>query len=128
MLDDRCYFIHTVAGSHYRVVFTGFEGSMSGNVELGKVLVSGAQVDDLTETRGSLDVFPNPATTNQHLTIRSSAPMTEFNVYGLAGGRVQSDKAQGLNATLNLGNLHPGVYLLEVVTTTGRQVRKVTIQ
>lgn len=128
VLDDRCYFIHTVAGADYRVVFTGFEGSMSGNIELGKLLLSGAQVDDLTEARESLDVFPNPATTNQNLNIRSSVPMTNLNVYGLAGARVYGNNTGGRNATLNLDNLHPGVYLLEVITTTGRQVRKVTVQ
>merc|ERR1711965_484474 len=41
VLDDRCYFMETVTGAHWRVVFTGFEGSMTGNVELGKVLISG---------------------------------------------------------------------------------------
>ena len=128
VLDDRCYFIQTVAGAHYRVVFTEFEGSMSGNVELGKVLLSGAQVGDFTEASASLDVFPNPATTNQHLTIQSSAPMTELNVYGLAGGKIYGDQVQGWNTTLNLDKLHPGVYLIEVFTTAGREVGKVTVQ
>lgn len=101
---------------------------MSGNVELGKVLLSGAQVGDLAEASASLDVFPNPATTNQHLTIQSSAPMTELNVYGLAGEQIYGNQVQGWNTTLNLDKLHPGVYLIEVFTTAGREVRKVTVQ
>ena len=90
--------------------------------------LSGAQVGDLAEASASLDVFPNPATTNQHLTIQSSAPMTELNVYGLAGEQIYGNQVQGWNTTLNLDKLHPGVYLIEVFTTTGREVRKVTVQ
>jgi|GEM_PF-749469 len=39
VLDDRCYFVESVTGSQWRLVFTGFDGSSTGNVELGKLSI-----------------------------------------------------------------------------------------
>lgn len=129
ILDDRCYFIKTVTGAHYRIVFTGFEGTTSGNIELGKVAESGVNTDDLVLQQYECSVYPNPVVSGDVLSIRSEVALTEMHLYGLAGAKIFSKRLQGLTIDLPTDILCPGLYVLEVQTKQGeRQAFKVTVQ
>ena len=129
ILDDRCYFIKTVTGAHYRIVFTGFEGTTSGNIELGKVAESGVNTDDMVSQHYECSVYPNPVVLGDVLSIRSEVALTEMHLYGLAGTKILSKRLQGLTIDLPTDILCPGLYVLEVQTKEGeRQTFKVTVQ
>ena len=70
VLDDRCYFMETVTGAHWRVVFTGFEGSMTGNVELEKFRLWRGHCRTFAATS---HLFPNPAHQGEEVILTSES-------------------------------------------------------
>ena len=52
----------------WRLVFTGFDGSSTGNIEFNAELLSTTSTNN-SLVKGSLDIFPNPSVNNQKITI-----------------------------------------------------------
>ncbi len=69
----------------------------------------------------ALKVFPNPTS---GIVCISGAEMKNQNaeIYNLNGLKVQTDKLNGINPTIDLSRLHQGVYLLKMNTLTQRIV------
>lgn len=126
VLDDRCYFMETVTGAHWRVVFTGFEGSMTGNVELGKVLISGADIAEPFAATSHL--FPNPAHQGEEVILTSESRFSRIAIWSVNGAKVDDIRVQGPTYTLSTTGLEPGLYLVEAHSILGREVIRLVVQ
>ena len=126
VLDDRCYFMETVTGAHWRVVFTGFEGSMTGNVELGKVLISGADISE--PFAATTHLFPNPANQGEEVTLTSECGFSQIAIWSVNGAKVDDIRVQGPTYTLSTTDFEPGLYLVEARSILGREVIRLVVQ
>ena len=128
VLDDRCYFIETVTGSQWRLVFTGFGGSATGNVELGKLLVAASEVTESPTTAQNSHLFPNPATSGTDVNLTCESSMSQITVWSINGQRVEDIVARGQFITLSTAGMKPGMYVVEVQSFLGREVIRLTVQ
>ncbi len=67
-------------------------------------------------------LHPNPAT--DRLTVAAGAPIQNIIVHTLLGDKVLEDRRVGQSITVNVEGLVPGLYLVEVRTASGVQVRR----
>jgi len=81
-------------------------------------------VDPLQPTPAVM-VYPNPV--SSRLFVQSVEPMTEVRSTDLSGRTVLQEKAASLEHTVNVENLSPGLYVLQVKTDTGNSTRKIQV-
>ena len=59
--NDRCFFIKDYNQNVWRIIFTQFEGSSTGNIEFNTQSLSSTSVSNIANTNNSLNIYPNPA-------------------------------------------------------------------
>ena len=98
VLDNNlCYFVkNTINNNIYRVVFTEFEGTSSGNISFNTELINTTSFTDENNHNTLFSVYPNPASsfTNIIIDTRSNG---QLYVHDLTGKKLsQSDVTGGL--------------------------------
>lgn len=88
--------------------------NLSGNVSVGT-----------NERQSAIRVFPNP--TAGMLRVESSELMSELVVTDVLGKELLRKKLSGKSQEIDLSKLTPGMYLLQVHSSTGTQVRRVVV-
>ena len=71
-------------------------------------------------------LMPNPA--SGQVTVYSSFQLTGVTMYGLHGESVLEQPLEGHSATLDIGRLRPGVYIVMIHTSQGSVSRKLVVQ
>ena len=113
----RCYFVKDFNDNIWRIIFTSFEGSSSGNIEFNTVnLTSSTFIADNESDISSFEIYPNPMTGN-NLTVvfDNSSDKSELNIFDITGKNVYNEifNSQGFQAKLiSLPNLNNGVYVV----------------
>ena len=113
----RCYFVKDLNDNIWRIIFTSFEGSSSGNIEFNTVnLTSSTFIADNESDISSFEIYPNPMTGN-NLTVvfDNSSDKSELNIFDITGKNVYNEifNSQGFQAKLiSLPNLNNGVYVV----------------
>jgi hypothetical protein len=69
---------------------------------------------------------PNPA--SERVKVTSSFGLQGIEIYNAAGARVREERASGYTATLDLGTLAEGAYLVRVHTPAGSTTKKLVVQ
>ena len=69
----------------------------------------------------AINVYPIPA--RDYVDIVSSSPIARLSLYNSNGQMVKDMKSGGLAERVSVGDLHPGIYIIEI-TTQGDVVRK----
>ncbi|MCR5444914.1 MAG: T9SS type A sorting domain-containing protein [Bacteroidales bacterium] len=69
---------------------------------------------------------PNPA--SERVRVTSSFGLQRIEIYNAAGARVREERASGYTATLDLGTLPEGAYLVRVHTPAGSTTKKLVVQ
>jgi hypothetical protein len=132
--DDRCYFVSDENGMTWRVVFTAFEGSATGIIELGKILEE-APLNDVsyfnsTDIQDGFALYPNPTSSgNVSLVINSNstATITLYNAMGsIASTPLQVNGERTVNLQVN--DLSQGVYLVEVRSSEVSYFKQLVIE
>ncbi|MBU6119988.1 PQQ-dependent sugar dehydrogenase [Hymenobacter siberiensis] len=77
-------------------------------------------------TAFAFDLFPNPA--HRQATVRLPAPGGLLTLSDLLGRPVYSVRPTGTTATLDLGSLCPGTYLVQADGAAGRSTRKLVVE
>ena len=125
--EDRCYFVYDNAGVAWRIVFTLFDGSATGNVELGKVFVQPSDIDVITESL-SFNLYPNPISNNSHITISDAKAGSLMRIVNATGSLVYEDVLNSSKELIEVSHLEPGIYLVECTNGTQSFVEKLVIQ
>lgn len=109
LADDRCYFVTTTSGDIYRVVFTGYGGSSTGDIEMGFILEYEAE-NSVEEAGFNFNIFPNPVTNGQlNITTDFNSPIS-VTIFNSAGQVVVSEVLNSNFNTINTNNLSTGLY------------------
>ena len=76
----------------------------------------------------SISIAPNPTSSNGEVSIKSSEIIEQINLVNLSGRLVFSTTPKSQNATIKLANITHGLYLIEVLTTKEKIVRKLVVE
>lgn len=129
-LDNMPEGIYTVPFKRMRVVFVSDNWDQKDGFELGYYAIAAIEdyngIEDLT-------VYPNPATDNVNVdfTITSEENIS-VSILDITGKLLKRDSfisSEGSNHfSMNVDDLSKGLYILEINTSKGKSVRKITVQ
>ncbi|MDX5447205.1 MAG: T9SS type A sorting domain-containing protein [Bacteroidota bacterium] len=116
--DSLTYYVEGQDGNIYRMVFTGFEGTSTGNYFFNQSQVSTVGLNEATWVK-DLFVYPNPAKENLHIRVTEVNGLSAelFTLTGQAVRRLEL--SQGEN-TMITSDLAQGIYILRI--TEGRNI------
>lgn len=125
MEDSLYFFVKAQNGNIYKINFTSFSGSSTGNVTFNQQLVSTLSLPETTSRHNS--IYPNPAKDN--ITVVTPAGKEgEITISNLTGKQLNRlSFTGGLSQSFNLSGLENGVYIVTVVTAGESYSRKIVI-
>tara|TARA_B100001121_G_C18572500_1_gene565693 strand:- start:28 stop:927 length:900 start_codon:yes stop_codon:yes gene_type:complete len=126
LVDDRCYFVYDDLGMTWRVVFTGFEGMSTGNIQLGKIKLESSYTNDLENDY--LSIYPNPASQEDQIQIKNISEIESIRVMSSDGKTVFHEDISGLTSYIYLPQLESGLYIIEYLIQNKRKVDKFVVQ
>ncbi len=132
--SDMAYYVKYDANTVYRMSFTDFEGSSTGNLTFNFEDVSNLLgLEDVTENI-SFGMYPNPTTNKVVSIVYDVAEIIEENkveIYAMNGVKVFSEKLTNspgfYNRQLDLSELQSGIYLVHVTSGTGSISKKLIL-
>lgn len=135
---DTVYFVKDKAGNTWRLQFTGFGGSSTGNYMFSKTMLSSATGihDEEGNSLGSLALYPNPAngeSVNIVFSMQQTSGLPSVSVYGLDGRLVKAARIEQFNAgqlnqcQLGLQGLSAGIYTVKLEVAGSAITKKLVI-
>jgi hypothetical protein len=128
--DSLVYFIEDKEGDIYKVIFTDFGGSATGDFVFTKEMVSSVGINE--QENQILNVYPNPASEFVYVTFSSFENKAELSIIDLSGKVAISKQLSpniGLNQeTIETSQLSSGIYLLLLKSSKGIQSQKIIIR
>ena len=119
VVADLCYFVKSLDGNVYKIVFTGFEGAATGNIswEQSSAITS---IHSINSDLNSAMVYPNPVSDKLNLVfdLKKNSSNLKIALFNLDGKEV-FHAATSANAGLNqqqflMPELSNGLYLLKL--------------
>ncbi len=113
----RCYFVKDLNDKIWRIIFTLFEGSSTGNIEFNtQEMTTSTFTSDIESDISTFEIYPNPINDN-NLTIvfDNSSEFSELNIFDVSGKNVYSEifNSKGFQAkSISLPNLNNGIYVV----------------
>lgn len=131
--DSLVYFVQNQNNHIFRLVFTDFTGSSTGEYHLDREQITGVGIDELIEnTNTILNIYPNPTSSNVTVTFNAVTYNTNISLFDLTGKEVLSQQlnvSKGLNQqNLTLNNLKQGIYFLRITSGTNTSTQKLIIK
>lgn len=133
VVDSAVYFVKQKSGDIYRLIFTGFTGTMSGITQFIAAKAAAAGISSPAVDLQTLHIYPNPARHYIHLDLQHiSSPILSITLTDLSGRQLRADrpagKGQNLDIyTLDVTGVQTGTYLVTVVTAASSSVAKLFI-
>ena len=95
-LEREYFFIKDYNQNVWRVIFTQFDGSSTGNIEFNVQSLSSTSVSNIEDDNSSLHIYPNPANNQDVGIIYEAADNNVFlEIYDISGREVYSTSLQG---------------------------------
>lgn len=93
IMDDLCYFIRDQENNIWRLTFTAFDGTSTGNIEFNTELIASTEIQDL-EAINTFKIYPNPASNGQAIQLiyelQHSTNQGIVKLYDISGREVYS--------------------------------------
>ena len=125
--SNRCYFIKDLNDKIWRVIFTLFEGSSTGNIEFNKLdLSSSSSIDNFKSDLSSFELYPNPASENVTIIYDSNSDFVDVMIFDITGKEVYSESIKGSSLQAKLlptSNLNKGIYIV-AINSNGSIIQK----
>jgi hypothetical protein len=133
--SNQAYYIKYEDDTIYRLYFTAFEGSTTGNLSFNfEDITSTLGIEDVTESV-SFGVYPNPSLDKKINLVydnKFDANNNEVAVYATTGQKVfqanLSNNSGFYNKTLDLSNLNSGVYILQFTSGDYNTTKKIILK
>lgn len=132
--DSVTFYVRTKIGDIFKLYFTGFDGSSTGNIKFNKEKVASGTtaIRDEASSLAVHNLYPNPTTGTADLVFSSDAKETlELRVFSMLGNTVLQTAITtniGLNSVrLNLNDVENGVYLVQLGNGTHASTQKLII-
>lgn len=130
IVPDQCFFVQAASGDIYKVIFTAFEGSGTGNISFTTELVSSASIT--AEQLTDVNLYPNPAESSA--SVRLEAPSQDLLIVEMRGSNGQLIDQVNVAAMQTAGGLIlsapslPGVYFVRMQYADRALVRKLVVR
>lgn len=124
----RCYFVKDLQDKVWRIIFTSFEGSSTGNIEFNtQEITSSTSISELQSDISTFEIYPNPITDN-NLTIvfDNSFNETHLEIFTVTGKQVFDKNINGAGfqaKSFSLPNLDKGLYIVSI-SSRGNSLQK----
>ena len=122
--DSLVFFVNPQDGDIYKLYFTYFAGTASGEIQFEDDIVSLLGINNNNLKEAKLQLSPNPATSYVNISWdRDLGQYLSIHVYDLSGKEVLFEDINAAGQTqhrLDVGDLHKGMYLVSLVS--GAQV------
>ena len=133
MNDSLTYFVQDVPGNIWKLVFTAYGGSSTGDISFNKELVSAAAVGESHDASPIVVVYPNPATTGiANVLIDVDGGAATLRVIDRSGRIVLERTETGLHGatirTVDVGSLAPGLYAIMLDAVDQHRVGKLIVE
>ena len=119
IVNNLCYFVRDKSNNIWRLTFTNFEGTSTGNIEFNTELLSSTVIEDI-DGINTLKMYPNPTLLGKDITViyeLKSNQETIIMLHDITGKEVYSATLSnnGLKShNIATHNLCKGVYLLTI--------------
>jgi hypothetical protein len=130
VVDSMIFFVKTLHGDVYKLVFTKYEGGSTGKIVFKKAKIAGLGIGK-TGKNDSFIISPNPA--SDHLTIAFLSPLSEsasLEIADLTGKMVYRQtlgKGSG-NTIINTSRFNNGLYFIRITSPSVSSSGKVIIE
>jgi predicted lipoprotein with Yx(FWY)xxD motif len=119
--DSMVFYVKDLQSEVYRLKFTAFAGSSTGNIDFGIALVSPSAIGDRKHSDFQISLYPNPATDIVTIEIETLKPVNEvmsLSLLDISGRTIRTDMipAGQKKINWNIYSLSPGVYLIKVTS------------
>ena len=115
---NRCYFVKDYQQNIWRLVFTEFDGTSTGNIQFNTELVSTTLINDIDNVK-SVSIYPNPASENENITLiydmqNENSILTIFNINGSVVYNSKLAKKGLKTHNIDSENLKKGTYIISL--------------
>ncbi len=118
--SNTAYYVKDAENSVYKVIFTGFEGSSTGNITYTVEDVSSLLGFDSVTENVSFGMYPNPSADGRVTIVYENAASTSasstVNIHSVTGAEVYTSAVQNntgfFNKTIDVSALKSGVYIV----------------
>ncbi len=121
--DSLAYFVQTLSGNIYKLVFTGYGGYSRGTISFYTESLTATSIAEPKEN-GQVIVFPNPC--HSALNVLLQAPSI-ISVYDIAGKMIVQQTVSEKSFALNTSELANGIYLLAVTAQGHTSVNRFAV-
>lgn len=128
IVDSLCYIVQDVDGNLWRLVMTGFGGSITGEFEFHKEMISAVSISENKPLNVAL--YPNPASDFTHVVFNASEEAS-VQITNLQGQTVYSETLEPLGLTdhlLDVSNLTAGLYMITVQVGAQVSTQRLSVQ
>ncbi len=134
--SDKKYYVKYENGTIYRMYFTEFDGSATGNLTFNfEDITDVLDIEDITDTV-SFGVYPNPSIDKKINLVYDVASLNkdknEVIIYTINGVKVYQSTLTNntgfYNKTLDLSNLESGIYILQFVSGKFNSTKKIVLK
>ena len=113
----RCYFVKDLQNKIWRIIFTSFEGSSTGNIEFNTLeMTSSTSISELQSDISTFEIYPNPITDNNLTVVFDiSSDISELNIFDITGKNIYNEifNSKGFQAkSISIPNLNNGIYVV----------------
>ncbi len=134
--SNQAYYIKYADDTIYRLYFTAFEGSSTGNLSFAVEDVTNALSLETVNIAVSFGLYPNPSTDKKVNVVyevnTSDSQNNVVSIYTLTGKKVFETQLKTntgfYNSTLDLSALTEGVYLLKLTSGTQSSTKKLILK
>lgn len=131
IIADRCYFVEDLDSNIWKITFTSFAGSSTGEIGFTKEQVGTVGIDE-QESINAYAIFPNPAENDfVNVQFNSSSKEVMLNIIDLTGKLVYTDifyNQNNQNQQLNISDLNPGLYIISLQSGNSRISKKLIVK
>ena len=120
IMDDLCYFIRDQENNIWRLTFTAFDGTSTGNIEFNTELIASTEIQDL-EAINTFKIYPNPVSNGQEIQLiyelQHSTNQGIVKLYDISGREVYSSNLnnRGLRShSIATNALSKGLYTISI--------------
>ncbi len=118
--DSTVYFVYDRPGNLWKLWFTGFGGSATGDYEFYKQQISATGLEENSGKPSLLNVYPNPAAASLNILcfINEENDANHATIFDINGKRLLETSLQGYSGlkevNLNTSSLDNGIYVLRL--------------
>lgn len=111
--DSLSYFVQDQGGNVWKLVFTGFGGGSTGDIDFTKEMVSATSLDE--DSKVDFAVYPNPSSGQVTVVLPVDTDPVRARLLDASGRTVSQDVwSQGFQHQMDFSGIPAGIYILEM--------------